>query len=308
MVVTHLTTAELTSNMAKLQKRGLGKGLSSLLSDVDPSSYAESKIFSEIKLEDIEANPYQPRTAFEESALIELSESIKEHGIIQPITVRKLSNNKYQLVSGERRKRASEIAGLKVVPAYIRTADDQQMREMALIENIQREDLNAMEIALSYQRLITECNLNQEDLGKRVGKKRSTVTNYLRILKLPPDVQSAIRDNLIGIGHAKELTNLTDVGDQLVLLKRIIEEKLSVRKVEEIVRQALNPEEEKQQQTNNIPSIKALTPAYKRVQENLASLLGTKVQLKTNGKDKGEIKIPFHNVEDLNRILELIEK
>lgn len=296
--------------MAKLQKRGLGKGLESLLSDVQAPSatYSESKIFSEIKLHQIEANPYQPRTEFETEALNELSESIKEHGIIQPITVRKLADKKYQLVSGERRKRAAELAGLEAVPAYIRTADDQQMREMALIENIQREDLNAMEIALSYQRLITECELKQEDLGKRVGKKRTTVTNYLSILKLPPDAQLAIRDNLIGIGHAKALSSLNDVDDQLVLLKRVIDEKLSVRKVEEIVRALQNPKEEEKQSKPTVTAPNALTPEYRRVQDNLMSLLGTKVQLKTSGKDKGEIKIPFNSVDDLNRILELIEK
>ncbi len=294
--------------MVKLQKRGLGKGLGSLLSDAEPSTnvYAESKIFSEIPLTHIEANPYQPRTEFEKEALEELAESIRIHGIIQPITVRKLSEGKYQLVSGERRKRAAELAELESIPAYIRTADDQQMREMALIENIQREDLNAMEIALSYQRLITECDLRQEDLGKRVGKKRSTVTNYLRILKLPPAVQSAIRDNRLGIGHAKELANLPDVTDQLALLDRILNEQLSVRKVEEIVRAILNPETTPNKAA--VPSPTALNPAYKRVQENLSSFLGTKVELKTSGKDKGEIKIPFHSQEDLNRILELIER
>ncbi len=290
--------------MAKLQKRGLGKGLGSLLSDADTSAFAESKIFSEIRLADIEANPYQPRTEFEQESLNELAESIKLHGIIQPITVRKLSEGKYQLVSGERRTRAAQIADLKTVPAYIRTADDQQMREMALIENIQREDLNAIEIALSYQRLITECDLKHEDLGKRVGKKRSTVTNYLSILKLPPDIQSAIRDNLIGIGHAKELIKVTDVTDQLHLLKRIIDEGLSVRKVEEMVRNMLNGNV-----TKKTPAVgkSSLNPAYKRVQDNLSSFFGTKVQLQTSGKDKGEIKIPFHSEEDLNRILELLD-
>lgn len=295
--------------MAKLQKRGLGKGLGSLLADADKGSYAESKIFSEIPLSSIEANPHQPRTDFEQEPLNELASSIKVHGIIQPITVRKLSEGKYQLVSGERRKRASEIAGLKTIPAYIRTADERQMTEMALIENIQREDLNAMEIALSYNRLMIECGLKQEELGKRVGKKRSTVANYVRILKLPPDVQSAIRDNLIGIGHAKELANITDIDDQLVLLRRIIDEKLSVRKVEEIVKNLLNPQAEKKTGGKNAPTTPTqLSPAYKHVQENLTTLLGTQVRLKASKDDKGEIKIPFHSAEDLNRILALIEK
>src|SRR5687768_3276743 len=234
------------------KKKALGRGLSALLSDnsaedkleVDIQSPASSQQkgvvasgIAEIPIEEIEVNPFQPRTHFDQEALQELSESIKVHGIIQPITVRKLSANQYQLISGERRFQASKLAGLKTIPAYIRTADDQQMLEMALIENIQRENLNAIEVALSYQRLISECSLKQEALGERVGKNRATVNNYLRLLRLPPDIQIAIRDNQITMGHARAIVNIDNIDAQLAIFKKIIKEELSVRKVEELVRE-----------------------------------------------------------------------
>ncbi|MEQ1587234.1 MAG: ParB/RepB/Spo0J family partition protein, partial [Cyclobacteriaceae bacterium] len=210
------------------KKKALGRGLSALLSDtpdtekldVDVSSPIGSHKTSgdsinEISLSQIETNPFQPRQHFDKEALNELAESIKVHGIIQPITVRKLSHNQYQLISGERRFQASRLAGLKAIPAYVRTADDQQMLEMALIENIQRENLNPIEISLSYQRLISECNLKQEELGDRVGKNRSTVTNYLRLLKLPPDIQIAVRDHRISMGHARAIINVENPDSQL---------------------------------------------------------------------------------------------
>src|SRR3990170_3675900 len=231
------------------KKKALGRGLSALLSDNTPEDKLDVDIQSpaippgspvsgiaEIPIEEIEVNPFQPRTHFDQEALQELSESIKVHGIIQPITVRRLTTNQYQLISGERRFHASRLAGLKTIPAYIRSANDQQMLEMALIENIQRENLNAIEIALSYQRLISECSLKQDELGERVGKNRATVTNYLRLLRLPPDIQIAVRDNKLSMGHARAIINVENPDKQLYIFKKTLEEDLSVRKVEELVR------------------------------------------------------------------------
>lgn len=303
------------------KKKALGRGLSALLKDNDnddrldtdipisthipaaPSSPSEG--INEIRVEEIEVNPFQPRTHFDQEALQELSESIKVHGIIQPITVRKLSNNQYQLISGERRFQASKLAGLKTIPGYIRSADDQQMLEMALIENIQRENLNAIEIALSYQRLISECNLKQEELGERVGKNRATVTNYLRLLKLPPDIQIAVRDNRLSMGHARAIINVDTPDQQLYIFKKTLAEDLSVRKVEELVRESGN----KKSESNNGNSSNPTSPASKEItqlQSNLSSHFGTRVVVKSDGK-KGEIKIPFLSVEDLNRILDILK-
>src|SRR6187431_2384709 len=229
------------------KKKALGRGLNALLSDSNLEERLEVDIpisssttsspsggTLEISLTHIEVNPFQPRTHFDQESLQELAESIKVHGIIQPITVRRLARDQYQLISGERRFQASKLAGLKSIPAYVRSADDQQMLEMALIENIQRENLNAIEIALSYQRLISECNLKQDELGERVGKNRTTVTNYLRLLKLPPDIQIAVRDNLLSMGHARAIINVENHEQQLYIFKKIVEEDLSVRKVEEL--------------------------------------------------------------------------
>src|SRR6478609_8840932 len=225
------------------KRNALGRGLSALLEDADnvksaklePTTHPIS-VINEIPLDQIEVNPYQPRTHFDQEALKELSESIKLQGIIQPITVRQLSKNQYQLISGERRLQASKLAGLTQITAYIRTANDQQMLEMALIENIQRENLNAIEVALSYQRLMTECNLKQEELGDRVGKNRATVSNYLRLLKLPPDIQAAIRDTRISMGHARAIIAMDKAEQQLYVFNRILSEGLSVRQVEELVK------------------------------------------------------------------------
>ena len=224
-----------------MKKKALGRGLSALLSDTPETQKLEEAPVStgpmnEIPITDIEVNPYQPRKNFDQEALRELADSIKVHGIIQPITVRKLARNQYQLISGERRFQPSKLAGLKSIPAYVRSADDQQMLEMSLIENIQRENLNPIEIALSYQRLLTECNLKQEELGDRVGKNRSTVTNYLRLLKLPPDIQIALRDNKLSMGHARAIISIESPDIQLIIFKRTIQEDLSVRQVEELVR------------------------------------------------------------------------
>jgi ParB family chromosome partitioning protein len=294
------------------RKNALGRGLGALLDDAPATSPASSKLttdiepihsINEIDLLDIEANPFQPRTKFDEEALSELTESIKVQGIIQPITVRKLSERKFQLISGERRYHASKLAGLLRIPAYVRTANDQQMLEMALIENIQRENLNAMEIALSYQRLLSECELRQEDLGDRVGKKRSTVTNYLRLLKLPPDVQAAIRDGELGMGHARALVNIENIDHQLDIFKKIIKEDLSVRKVEELVK--------KLKDKDGAPELRAARPKLsyelKHVQDRLSSHFGSRVMLQSEANNKGTIKIPYLSHEDLNRILEILE-
>ena len=225
------------------KKNALGRGLGALLEDSAKGSVALSTdgnragSINEIALENIQVNPFQPRTHFDREALEELAESIKVQGIIQPITVRKLAENEYQLISGERRFQASKMAGLEAIPAYVRTADDQQMLEMALIENIQRENLNAIEVALSYQRLLSECDLKQEELGERVGKNRTTVNNYLRLLKLPPDVQVGLRDKKISMGHARAIINVEDVDKQLHIFQKIVNEDLSVRKVEQLVRE-----------------------------------------------------------------------
>ena len=303
------------SKMIGKKRNGLGRGLGALLENPaeadshyqqnnNSSDYSSVSMMNEIRLEHIETNPYQPRTHFDQDALEELAESIRTQGIIQPITVRQLSASKYQLISGERRFQASRMAGLESIPAYVRTANDQQMLEMALIENIQRENLNAIEIALSYQRLITECSLRQEELGERVGKKRSTVNNYLRLLKLPPEIQAAIRDNNISMGHARAIVNVENIDTQLSIFKRITDEELSVRKVEEIVRDLATIGLKKVEKAD-VPK----TPAsieIQSLQSKLATHFGTKVQIKSADNKKGEIKIPFTSADDLNRILELL--
>ncbi|MFY0686124.1 MAG: ParB/RepB/Spo0J family partition protein [Cyclobacteriaceae bacterium] len=294
--------------MSAKKRTGLGKGLGALLSEAPESnaidiggSDAPKTGISDIDIDKIEVNPFQPRTDFNQDALAELAESIKIQGIIQPITVRKLSDNAYQLISGERRTQASKLAGLDKIPAYIRTADDQQMLEMALIENIQRENLNAIEIALSYQRLMAECSLKQDELGGRVGKNRSTVTNYLRLLKLPPDIQIAIRDGRLSMGHARALISIDDIDIQLAAFQKILNEGLSVRKVEEYVRSLVNKESKAE-----IPK-PDVDPEFVRLQDKLASHFGTRIRIKANEQNKGEINIPFSSTEDLNRILDILE-
>lgn len=293
------------------KRNALGRGLGALLQDSDTGSDKQTEVvaqektsgvnaMNEIPLEAIEVNPFQPRTHFDQEALKELSESIRLQGIIQPITVRQLSKNKFQLISGERRFQASKMAGLTSVPAYIRTANDQQMLEMALIENIQRENLNALEVALSYQRLISECNLKQEELGDRVSKNRTTVNNYLRLLKLPPDIQAALKNNTISMGHARALINIENIDLQLSIFHKIIEQDLSVRKVEELVREG-SPAKKEQK-----PSGPSLNSEIQNLQTKLSSHFGTKIFIKSDDRNKGEIKIPFVSAEDLNRILELL--
>ncbi len=297
--------------MSAKQKNVLGRGLGALLNESGTSAKQDKDLLhkrderlgvNEISIDQIEVNPYQPRTDFDAAALAELAESIKAQGIIQPITVRKLSNNQYQLIAGERRLQASKLAKLNKLPAYIRTADDQQMLEMAIIENIQREDLNAIEIALSYKRLMSECNLNQEEMAERVSKNRSTVTNYLRLLKLPPDIQAAIRDKKISMGHARAIINIENVDVQLELFKRIIRDGLSVRNVEELAKKLSGTPSKKPEKSSV-----AQDPAIKKLQHTLSSHFGTKVVLSADTKNKGAIKIPFSSAQDLNRLLEILD-
>ncbi|HEY9005199.1 ParB/RepB/Spo0J family partition protein [Ohtaekwangia sp.] len=309
------------------KKKALGRGLSALLSDNSSDDKLEVDIpvaiptavtvadvavaaiptsgITEIPIEEIEVNPFQPRTHFDQEALLELAESITVHGIIQPITVRRLADHQYQLISGERRFQASKLAGLKAIPAYIRSADDQQMLEMALIENIQRENLNAIEIALSYQRLISECNLKQEELGERVGKNRTTVTNYLRLLKLPPDIQIAVRDNKLSMGQARAIISVENPEEQLYIFKKTIDEELSVRKVEELVREVSEKSASKVSEDAPASASSPVSREISQLQSKLSSHFGTRVVVKSDGK-KGEIKIPFLSVEDLNRLLDIL--
>ncbi|RKD17104.1 chromosome partitioning protein ParB [Pelobium manganitolerans] len=308
--------------MSKDRKFGLGKGLGALLSDSpdmgrdkgqsntghDANGAATSAgalgSISHIKINQVEVNPYQPRFEFDEEALKELAESIRLQGLIQPITVRQMGGNSYQLISGERRLRASKFAGITEIPAYIRTANDQQMLEMALIENIQRENLNAIEVALSFQRMIDECNINQEELGDRVSKNRSTVTNYLRLLKLPPTIQAAIRDNKISMGHARALINVADADAQIYIFQEILDKDLSVRKVEELVRQIKNGTAKPDGKDKKTAPISF---QYQKIQDDLSSKFATKIKMKVQNGGKGSIEIPFLSDDDLNRILELLD-
>ncbi len=292
---------------------GLGRGLGALLQDsekinpprtstrISPTEVIGS--MNEIDVSQIEANPYQPRTKFDQESLDELADSIRVQGIIQPITVRQLSEDTYQLISGERRLQASRSLGMRTIPAYIRTANDQQMLEMALIENIQRENLNAIEIALSYQRLILECSLKQEELGARVGKNRTTVNNYIRLLKLPPVIQASLRDDKISMGHARALITINSDQSQLKIFNQIIEEGWSVRKVEDEVR--------KLGMMSNVPSESKKQPTInqeiKSLQFQLSSFFGAKVSVKSNDEHKGEIKIPFGSQDELKKILETLK-
>lgn len=296
------------------RKTGLGRGLSALLDDSESAHPPKQQVnavseteqignISHVSLTEVETNPYQPRTEFDQVALNELADSIKIQGLIQPITVRKLAANKYQLISGERRFRASKLAGLTKVPAYIRSANDQQMLEMALIENIQRENLNAIEVALSFQRMIDEVGLKQEQLGERVGKNRTTVTNYLRLLKLPPAIQASIRDQKISMGHARALINVDSVDKQLFIHQEILEKGLSVRKVEELVRNL----QHLPLKASEKPKEKAVSFQYQKLQDDLASKFATRVKLKVSQNGKGAIEIPFMSDDDLNRILELLD-
>ncbi len=299
--------------MTTEKRNALGRGLSALLNDSETTYTNKSSVtqgsevaslgsVNEIKLSEIEVNPFQPRTDFDEQALAELADSIKLQGLIQPITVRRLNAHSYQLISGERRFRASKLAGLTQVPAYVRTANDQQMLEMALIENIQRENLNAIEVALSFQRMIEECSLKQEELGERVSKNRSTVTNYLRLLKLPPAVQASIRDGQISMGHAKALITIEDPSKQIYIHQHIIKHGLSVRKTEEMVREIQKAPAKKDGKKPAPVSFQ-----IQKIQDDLASKFSTRVKLKMGNQGKGTIEIPFLSENDLSRILEMLD-
>jgi ParB family chromosome partitioning protein len=295
--------------MSSKSKSALGRGLSALLenagTDITSVEPKPLNSISEIPINQIQANPFQPREEFDDEALNELAESIKVHGVIQPITVRKLGYDSYQIISGERRTRASRLAGLKTIPAYIRLADDQGMLEMALIENIQREDLNAIEIAFSYKRLIDECGLNQEQLGERVGKNRSTVNNYLRLLKLPDNIQAAIRDNTISMGHARAIINIDNPQEQQDLFTRMLQDGLSVREVENLVRE--KNENTKDNAGSGSKSKKLhLSDNFISFQKTLISKFDAKVKIKADEKGRGTITIPFKSQQDLKRIIDLL--
>jgi len=293
-----------------IKKQALGRGLSALLKD--PENNIQSiddknadKVIGniiELDLAAIEINPFQPRSNFNEEALQELATSIRELGVIQPITVRKTDFNKYQLISGERRLRASKIAGLATIPAYIRIANDNESLTMALVENIQRHDLDPIEIALSYQRLIDEIQLTQEQMSDRVGKKRSTIANYLRLLKLDPIIQTGIRDGFISMGHGRAIINIDDHDAQTDIYHKIISQNLSVRETEELVRnyhESQKPKTAKSKSTGF-----SVAPDDKK---SIASYFGAKVDVKVATNGKGKITIPFHSEEDFNRIVKLIQ-
>ena len=294
------------------KKEALGKGIRSLLQNMDNdlskpvaslnTSTANTTGIERIALQKIEINPMQPRQDFDQTALKELSESIKLHDVIQPVTVYRLGNGQYRLISGERRLRASKLAGLKDIPAYIRKATEDASLELALLENLQREDLNAIEIALSMERLMDECKLTQEDLAVRVSKNRSTVTNYLRLLKLPPDIQVAVRSGILSMGHAKTLISLPTVEKQLYVFKEIIRQKLSVRQSEALARKVSATTSKRSSSTHPLP------PAYRKAEDNLASHFSTKVKLKRNKKGNGSIVLDFYSDEELNHLLNLMLK
>ncbi|MEY8848393.1 ParB/RepB/Spo0J family partition protein [Psychroserpens sp. XS_ASV72] len=297
--------------MAKAtKKQALGRGLSALLKDPDndinsaKDKNADTIIGNivELDIESIEINPFQPRTNFNEETLRELASSIKELGVIQPITVRKLEFNKFQLVSGERRFRASKLIGLTTIPAYIRIANDQESLEMALVENIQRQDLDPIEIALSYQRLIDEINLTQEQMSERVGKKRSTIANYLRLLKLDPIIQTGMRDGFISMGHGRAIINIENQGEQLDIYEKIITDKLSVRATEQLVKQYQNPTKTSHSSKNT-----ELPKYIKKGVKEFSEYFGHKISVKVSKNGKGQITIPFHSEEDFNRIKKLVQ-
>ncbi|RYZ47257.1 MAG: ParB/RepB/Spo0J family partition protein [Sphingobacteriales bacterium] len=294
----------------KQNKDALGKGIRSLLQSIDSdlktntgslktSVVEAATTMQRIKVTDVEPNPKQPRRDFDEQALKELAASVKMHDLVQPITVTSIGNGRYRLISGERRWRAAKLAGLVDVPAYIRQANDQELLELALLENLQREDLNAMEIALSYKRMMEELNHTQEEVAERMGKERSTVANYIRLLKLPPDIQVAVRKGDISMGHARALVNVDTVDKQLYIFNEVRNKNLSVRQTEELVRKLYK---------SNAPvkdSVKpSLPPAYKKIEDNLASHLSTKVKLNHNKKGYGNITIEYFSIQDLNKILD----
>lgn len=294
-----------------IKKNALGKGIRALLDTIDDEiqisndgvpavSGQNVNNIARIALNNIEINPKQPRRDFDQQSLSELAESIKTHDVIQPVTVVKIGTNKYQLISGERRLRAAKLAGLPDIPAYVRTAESHEMLEMALIENLQRQDLNAIEIALSYRQLMDECSLTQEQVAERMKKERSTVANYLRLLKLPPDIQKSVRDGQLSMGHARAIIALEHVEQQLYIFREVMQKGLSVRQVEQMVKD-LTTDKQTFAPSGNISK---LPMAYKKIEDNMASLFSTKVTLVRKNTGKGSINIEFYNDEDLERIME----
>ena len=288
------------------KKNALGRGLGALIEGVE-KEVLEKKVEAnrDIPIDSIEANPFQPRTNFDEQALEELAASIKKLGIVQPLTVREIGEGKYQLIAGERRLRASRLAGLNYVPAYIRTADDQAMLEFALVENIQRENLDAIEVAISFQRLMEECTLTQEQLSERVGKQRSTVANYLRLLKLPAEIQLGIREKNLTMGHARALITIEDPKAQINIYYKIRDNELSVRQAEELVRQlqSVSPKDPAKQEKKE-----QLNKDYEQLTNHLNTIFSTKVSFKINENGKGKITVPFDNNEEMERILGIFDK
>lgn len=294
----------------KVKKKQLGLGVRALLTNMDAeTNEVQAEVVKElsntvlmIPVGEIEVNPWQPRNEFDQEALEELAASLKTHGLIQPLTVRRMADKQYQLISGERRLRASKIAGLTEVPAYVRLVkDDQHMIEMALVENIQRENLNPLEVAIGYQRLKEECNLTHDSLADRVGKKRSTVTNFLRLLLLPPAIQKSLQEDKISMGHAKAILALEDVDMQLTVFEEVVKKGLSVRATESLVKSYKEPRSKKK------PAPKKLSGDYQAVEDNLRNHLGAKVSLKVKSNGSGSISIPFTSTDDLNRLLDKID-
>ena len=297
--------------MAKaIKKQALGRGLSSILrettNDLSQMGSKTSKLamgsILEIPLEYIEVNPFQPRSQFKEEALLELASSIDQLGVIQPITVRKMGSDLFQLLSGERRFRASKILGLKTIPAYIRLANDQEALEMALVENIQRQDLDPIEIAMSYQRLMDEVKLTQDQMSERVGKKRSTIANYLRLLKLDPIIQTGMRDGFIGMGHGRAMVNIRSLQDQLFIYEEVISKKLSVRATEELIRKYSNPKLKTSKKTTEIPAF------VKSDLNKISDFFGQSIEIKMGKNNDGNIVIPFYSKQDYKRIIKLIKR
>jgi ParB family chromosome partitioning protein len=296
-----------------IKRNALGKGLSALLenasTDITTNNRSNTELgavvgaVTNLPLNQVEANPFQPRSHFEEQALAELADSIKLHGIIQPVTVRKMGYDRFQLISGERRFRASQLAGLETVPAYVRVANDQAMLEMALVENIQRENLDAIEIAISYKRLIDECSLTQEQLSEKVSKQRSTVTNYLRLLKLPAEVQLGIREKKISMGHARALINVEKADDMVDIYHQIMENDLSVREVEELTRdkKKIEPRLKHKNLTGDMDE------RYKDKIKSLSKQYGAKIELKSNTQGEGKLIIPFTTEDELNRLIDALD-
>jgi ParB family transcriptional regulator, chromosome partitioning protein len=291
-------------NMTK--KNALGRGLGALIEGVE-KEVLEKKVEAnqDISVDSIDGNPFQPRTRFDDQALEELASSIKKLGIVQPLTVREIPGGRYQLIAGERRLRAAKLAGLSHVPAYIRTADDQAMLELALVENIQREDLDAVEIAISFQRLIEECKLTQEQLSDRVGKQRSTVANYLRLLKLPAEIQLGIKNKLVMMGHARTLINIEDPKKQITVYYKIVDGDLSVRQAEELVRHLQAGTTKDPLKTERK---KKLNEDFKQLSEHLNRIFSAKVNFRINEQGKGKIVIPFENPDEMERILGVFDR